>query len=392
MPIRLTQEDWHSFERLDGAPQDNFEALWRALVLSNYGGKGRFLEYKNHPGVEFLLHITDDIPALGSAGRIVGWQCKFYNTIRSGKALTSSQRRDIFESLEKTRENSFIIGKWILCIPGQLTKGDVDWLHSLSTTTTEVLEWTDEDIDRHLNISERGNYLREAYFGKLQLSQRDLQEAFTLIFAPLKHRWIPEVHVRSSEEDEIRRHLLEPVAWSPLVHARDELSYLRRYFTGKSDEAELFTLRIVNDFQNHLNQLLDSLNSGSLRNIETITGWMNSVKADVSKLVLVLRKNRDVRNLPLSNILHVFDVVLVEVEQIGKESTVPIVAVMADAGWGKTHLAASLLQNCEGRRKGGFLLLAKALGENNDFNTLVGQVVLPGGRSFSNEEGSRAHV
>ena len=386
MSIRLTQEDWQAFERLDGAREDNFEALWRTLVLSNYGGKGRFLEYKNHRGVEFLLYLATEVPALGPTGHIVGWQCKYYGSIREGKSLTKTQRKDIVESLAKSKEHSPAPGKWILCIPGKLTKKDVDWLHSLSTTTTEVLEWTDEDIDRHLNISERGNYLREAYFGKLQLSQRDLQEAFTLTFAPLKHRWIPEVHVRSSEEDEIRRHLLEPVAWSPLVHARDELSYLRRYFTGKSDEAELFTLRIVNDFQNHLNQLLDSLNSGRLRNIETITGWMNSVKADVSKLVLVLRKNRDARNLPLSNILHVFDVVLVEVEQIGKETTVPIVAVMADAGWGKTHLAASLLQNCEGRRKGGFLLLAKALGENNDFNTLVSQVVLPGGRSFSNEE------
>lgn len=386
MPIRLTQEDWQAFERLDGSPQANFEALWRALVLSNYGGKGRFLEYKNHPGVEFLLHITDDIPALGPTGYIVGWQCKYYGSIREGKSLTKTQRKDIMESLAKSKEHSPAPGKWILCIPGKLTKKDVDWLHSLSTTATEVLEWTDEDIDWHLNMSGRGNYLREAYFGKLQLSQHDFEEAFALTFAPLKHRWIPEVHVRSSEENEIRRHLLEPVAWLPLVKARDGLSDLRRYFTGKSDEAELFTLRVIDDFQNHLTQLLDSLNSGSSRNIEAITGWIDFVKAEVSKRVLVLRKNRDARNLPLSNILHVFDVVLDEVEKISKESTVPIVAVMADAGWGKTHLAASLLQHCEGRRKGGILLLAKDLGENSDFNALIRQVVLPGGRSFSNAE------
>jgi len=339
MSIRLTQEDWQAFERLDGAREDNFEALWRALVLSNYGGKGRFLEYKNHPGVEFLLRLTDEIPELGTSECIVGWQCKYYGTVRVGKALTKAQKRDISESLAKSKEQSPAPGKWILCIPGKLTKKDVDWLHSLSTTVTEVLEWTDLDIDRHLNMSGRGNYLREAYFGKLQLSQHDLEEAFALTFAPLKHRWIPEVHVRSSEEDEIRRHLLEPVAWSPLVKMRDELSDLRRYFSGKSDAAELFTLRIVNDFLNHLNQLLDSLNSGSLRNIGTITGWMSSVKTDVSKLVVLLRKNRDARNLPLSNIVHVFDLVSDQVERIGKESTVPVVAVMADAGWGKTHLA-----------------------------------------------------
>ena len=65
MPIRLTQEDWQAFERLDGAREDNFEALWRTLVMSNYGGKGQFVEYKNHPGVEFLLHLSTDVSGLG---------------------------------------------------------------------------------------------------------------------------------------------------------------------------------------------------------------------------------------------------------------------------------------------------------------------------------------
>ena len=386
MAIRLTKEDWQSFEHLDGASQANFEALWRSLVLANYGGNGHFLEYKNHPGVEFLLHLTADIPELGSSGCIIGWQCKFFDTIRVGKALTQAQKRDISESLTKSKEQSPTIGKWILCIPGKLTKGDVDWLHSFSTNNTEVLEWTDFDIDRHLNMSDRGNYLREAYFGGLQLSASDMKEAFEWTFAPLNKRWIPEVHVRSSEEDEIRQLLLEPVAWSPLIQASDELENLRQYFSGKSDEAELFSLRIINDFQKHINELLNTLKTGSLRNIGTIRDWITSVKADVSKLVKVLRKNRDARNLPLSNIAYELEFVLDQVERIDKESTVPIVAVMADAGWGKTHLAASLFQNCEGRRKGGILLLAKDLGGNDDFSTLVRQVRLPGGRSFQNEE------
>ena len=386
MAIRLTKEDWQSFEHLDGAPQDNFEALWRSLVLTNYGGNGHFLEYKNHPGVEFLLHLTTDIPALGPSGCVIGWQCKFFDTIRTGKALKNAQKQDISKSLEKTKQQFPAIGKWILCIPGKLTKGDVDWLHSFSTNDTEVLEWTDSDIDRHLNMSVHGNYLREAYFGGLRLSASDLKDAFEWTFAPLNKRWIPEVHVRSSEEDEIRQLLLEPIAWSPLVQAYNELSDLQRYFSGKSDEAELFSLRIISDLKKHLNELLDSLNLGSLRSFGTITDWISSVKTDVSKLVKVLRKNRDARSLPLSNIAYVFELVLDQLETIDEEAKVPVVAIMADAGWGKTHLAASLLQNCKGRRKGGILLLAKDLGENNDFNALVKQVCLPSGRSFQNEE------
>ena len=104
MAIRLTKEDWQSFEHLDGSPQYNFEALWRALVLTNYGGKERFLEFKNNPGVEFLLYLTTDIPELGSSGCVIGWQCKFFETIRAGKALTKIQKQDISESLVKSKE------------------------------------------------------------------------------------------------------------------------------------------------------------------------------------------------------------------------------------------------------------------------------------------------
>ena len=161
MPIRLTSEDWRAFERLDGTREDNFEALWRVLVLSNYGGKGRFLEYKNHPGVEFLLQLSDDVSGLGPSGCTIGWQCKFFASILAGKSLTGAQKRDISDSFAKSKAQSSSIGKWILCVPGKLTKKDADWLHLLSTDDTEVLEWTDADIDRHLNMSECGAHLRD---------------------------------------------------------------------------------------------------------------------------------------------------------------------------------------------------------------------------------------
>jgi hypothetical protein len=95
---QLTESDWRAFEHLDGSPQSNFESLWRSLVLNNYGGKGRFLEYKNHPGVEFLLDLTAEIPGLGPSGSTVGWQCKYFDRVRAGQALQSAQKTDILKS------------------------------------------------------------------------------------------------------------------------------------------------------------------------------------------------------------------------------------------------------------------------------------------------------
>ena len=289
MPIRLTQEDWQAFERLDGAQEDNFEALWRTLVLSNYEGKGRFVEYKNHPGVEFLLRLSKDVSGLGPSGCTIGWQCKFFSSIRAGKSLTRGQKRDISDSFEKSKAQNTSTGKWILCVPGKLTKGDVDWLHSLSTSNIEVLEWTDSDIDRHLNMSECGPHLREAYFGGLRLSESDLKEAFEWTFAPLQKRWIPEVHVRSPEENEIRRHLLEPVSWEPLSRSREELADLRQYFVGKKDELDSIALHAIDDCNAQLQDVLDTLSSGSLRPFESFKEWVGATSVRVSQHIILLR-------------------------------------------------------------------------------------------------------
>lgn len=383
---QLTEADWQAFEHLDGSHPSNFEALWRSLVLNSYGGKGRFLEYKNHPGVEFLLSLATDVPGLGPAGRTIGWQCKYFETIRSGKPLLKSQKDDIAESFFNAKKHHPSIARWVLCIPGKLAKKDVEWLHALSSSDTEVLEWTDADIVRHMTSSEQGNHLREAYFGQLQLTEANLAEAFELTFAPLRQRWLPEVHVRSAEEDAIRRFLLEPVSWTPLSRARDQLSDLRRYFSGKEDETEAFAWQTIDTCNARLQELLDALAEGSLRPLEALKEWTRSGKTALSKHIVLLRKKRDIRNLPLSNVAHVFDIVLEQLEKIEKESKTPVVAVMADAGWGKTHLAASLLLNGEGRRKSGILLLAKELGKDDDFSALVRHVCLPGGRSFQNEE------
>ena len=383
---QLTESDWQAFERLDGSAPSNFEALWRSFVLTNYGGKGRFLEYKNHPGVEFLLDLTVDIPGLGPSESTVGWQCKYFDRVRFGQSLLSAQKTDIQESLRKAKKCHSQLGKWILCVPGKLTKKDVDWLHSLSTSDTEVLEWNDADIVRHMTSSEHGIHLREAYFGKLQLTETDLEKAFELTFAPLKKRWLPEVHVRSAEEDAIRQFLLEPVSWTPLAQARDQLSDLRRYFSGKGDETEAFAWQIIDDCNVRLQELLDALAAGSLRPVEALKNWTRSTKTALSKHIILLRKKRDIRNLPLFNVAHVLAVILDQLGKIEAESKVPVVALMADAGWGKTHLAASILLHGEGRRKGGILLLAKELGKDDDFSALVRRIRLPGGRSFQTEE------
>ena len=116
----LTSQEWATFEQLPGAATDNFESLWRALVKGCYGGVGQFVQYKNHPCVEFLIRLSSPSAEFGDSGTVVGWQCKYFQSLRTGRALTPTQRREIEKSLQETRDRCPEVNRWILCVPAKL--------------------------------------------------------------------------------------------------------------------------------------------------------------------------------------------------------------------------------------------------------------------------------
>ena len=126
MHRRLSNQEWNAFEKLPGASTDNFECLWRAIVKCCYAGLGQFIQYKNHPGVEFTLRLTASVESLGTGGTVIGWQCKYFTSLRDGRALSSTQRREIEKSLSETMDNCPEVKVWILCVHSKSCRGFID--------------------------------------------------------------------------------------------------------------------------------------------------------------------------------------------------------------------------------------------------------------------------
>ena len=94
--------DWYQFRKLPGDARLNFEKLWRQLVGCRYSGYGVFREYKNMPGVEFVLELTRNCDALGRCGDKIGRQCKFPDRLGPNESISADTKRKFIELFERS--------------------------------------------------------------------------------------------------------------------------------------------------------------------------------------------------------------------------------------------------------------------------------------------------
>src|SRR6185369_3904643 len=169
------------FEQLPGSAQHNFEILCRALIRLHYGKNGQFAALANQPGVEFHLRLDTDC-ALGSSGRWLGWQCRWYD-LPSGKALGTTRRKKIEEALAKTAKALPELTDWILWTRHPLTKADQKWFYAFKTKMRLHL-WTSADAETLL--SGDAEILRRTYFGELLFTPTSLAALHEVSVAPIR--------------------------------------------------------------------------------------------------------------------------------------------------------------------------------------------------------------
>ena len=340
--------DWEKFKKLTGDNTKNFEKLCRSIVRRRFGRLGPLIERKNQPGVEFYIRLEQDCPELGNSGDKVGWQCKWFNLRADGK-LTSSAKNQIQHSLNTTDKHVEGLRRWILWIPFTLAKADQDWFYDLqSEYEYELRLWNAEDIDSSLVGT--ALELRHAYFGELALTDEALEKRHGLSVAPIKERWIKEVHHQVRVEKQLRQYLGEPSAWEEFKDAGASLS--EAYETIKRDVNEPVYCDWSEDLDRFLLFCSECLNFAeyftntlSAEDIEPINGMLGQVKSLDSRIRIVLRQIRN-RNLPLAieitNSLAYIKDIRNLLENASEFLSSPFVAVLADAGGGKTHMAAEL--------------------------------------------------
>lgn len=370
--------NWDIFTGLPGGAEKNFELLCRGIVRQTFGSLGTFRALANQPGVEFHLKLDTRCDALGDSTRWWGWQCKWYDLAANG-ALGATRRAKIEEGLRRTEAHLPNLTDWVLWTRRTLTKDDQDWFNGLSSKMKLHL-WTGDEVDIYL--AGQAAALRGTYFGELVLTPDILRERHDQATAPIRARWQPHVHHVGQAERELRRMLGEVESWDVLRELGTELRTNARTVESSpavpTPLAPIVTAVVNTSIQlaDTLDRIADGIRSGDLDLLrDELNARPHALPSDVATAPRRLRARNQRTGLYATNAVaacHDATQVLGEVEA-GYASR--LVAVLAPAGCGKTHLAAQLTSGTTARPHG-VLLHGRALHATHTLDDLARTVAI----------------
>jgi hypothetical protein len=350
--------DWTKFDSLSGENTRNFENLCRGLMRLQYGRFGDFKALANQPGVEFHIKLTESCQ-LGNASAWFGWQCKLYQRNQNGD-LKAASRTDIEDSLRKTERVLPDLTDWVLWTRYTLSKKDQEWYYALATNYKLHL-WTEEEIDTYL--SGDGLILRSTYFGDQVLTPNNLTERHKIAIQPIRERWLEPVHQAVDAERIIRRMLGEVDSWGQLIEVGgrlknisdllsceldDAVPRLKPYITSFVDACSAFADTLINFHQILVDGDLDIIQQ-KLKERKTL------INIDVRSTPRHLRSANHPTALHATNALDDMYTAQELLDEAEEFLGVGLVAILADAGGGKTQMAAQLTASQEKRPAGIFL-------------------------------------
>jgi hypothetical protein len=336
---------WTEFNKLPGSAQQNFEMLCRSLIRLHYGRHGKFVALANQPGVEFHLHLHEEC-ALGAPSQWFGWQCRWYD-LPGGKPLGTTRRNKIEDALAKTAKVLPGLTDWVLWTRHSLTKGDQSWFYALKTRMRLHL-WTSTEAETLL--SGEAEILRKTYFGELLFTPVALNQQHELSSARIHHRWLPEVHQTVDAERTLRRMLGEAASWDALMVVARRLRAAVEVIDNEplalagalsfSTPVLTETARSFAETMQTVHQFLRNGDFELLR--QRLEARPRSVNRDVAAAPRRLRSANLACGLDATNALAEIKVGIRLLDEIDSFLGTRLVGVLADAGGGKTQLAAQL--------------------------------------------------
>jgi len=372
----LPNLDWERFKALPGAPDDNWERLCRAIVFRNFQAFGRLRAVAQQPGIEFHLSVERYSAVLGAPGRWWGWQCKWYER-QPGQQLTATQRNAISDAVQKTEAHVPGVTDWVLWLRRPLTPADQRWFFAIATTM-KLHAWTEDDVDALL--AGEAEVLRATFFGDLVLTPEALRRLRDGALAPIKDRWIPELHVEVDVEQELRKVLGERSYWPELDARRASLdasiSELRELEAGLPDALRPDVSSLLEDLRGlcrTFDDIADALDGPRISDAKALTeaGWTPNVSATQGRsLARRLRRARNPGSIAIQAALAQHRASAKLFVRISEYLSFDFVAVTASAGHGKTYLAAELT-NHRGQRPHGIYLPAWPLERRGTLNDLL---------------------
>ncbi|MEI7728347.1 MAG: hypothetical protein WCO56_02200 [Verrucomicrobiota bacterium] len=337
--------NWTEFEKLPGSQQHNFEILCRSLILVHYARYGRFAALANQPGVEFHLELRSAC-TLGEANQWFGWQCRWYD-LPVGNQLGAARRQQISEALVKTKKSLPGLTDWVLWTRHTLTKSDQEWFYG-QTTDFRLHLWNSADVEHHL--SGDGELLKHTYLGELVLTSQILEQSHTASVAQIGRRWLPEAHQAVEAERLLRQMLGEADSWDQLAaisaatrKAAALIANEPRALTEPLATSTTAFIEAVRYVSTELASIYESLRSGNLQVLrQQLEAAPKCVSRELDVTPRRLRGARLACGLEATNALADMKLGVRLLGELNEQLSTPLISIVADAGGGKTQLAAQL--------------------------------------------------
>jgi hypothetical protein len=379
--------NWDRFLELDGAPDRNFEVLCRAIVQQNYGRFGAIWSTRQQPGVEFYMRLERDCE-LGEAGRYFGWQTRWYQ-LRADNSFRAAQREGIVDAIRKAEAHIADLTDFVLCLRELPTADDVTWYREIDTRLNLHL-WADEEIDARL--TGEAAVLRETFFGELVLTGVKLAASHERAVAPVRHRWVPELNVASAAQNDLQIALARRNGLSELHEHGEALHELAARLADAAAEIDVPHLRDLcagvvadlNVMSNRLRAIAANQEGDGPREARELAEQHLEPVTPVARIRLFARRMR------ARKVSAALDASAVEPElrhgltllrRARDLLFADLIAVVGDAGSGKSHLAAQLTAP-SGDAPAGVFILAGDRGAGQTLDDLAARVPELGVGSF----------
>jgi hypothetical protein len=378
--IAMPGINWDAFGQLPESPEKNFEKLCRVLIWRHYAQFGEFRALAAQPGVEFHLRLKQPCP-LGDPERWFGWQCKWYS-LGSGAALGAPRKEKIKEALQKTKQHVPGITDWILWTRFPLTKGDQEWFYGLETGMT-LHAWTSAEAEGLL--AGPAEIYRRTYFGELVLTPESLKTIHDQAVAPILLRWNPAVHQVIDAERRVRQLLGEPSSWKHLSELSALISEEANRLEDFSEQVPPFLTddllaltRKARGFSQNLSDTFNALMTADLDALQLQFRLRPSIPDPATSAVpRRLRSLRHPAALLATNLLSDCRRAESRLALVEKASNVRTLAIVADAGCGKTEFSAQIT-SASNERPAGVLLHGRMLGASKTLDDLAKTITIQG--------------
>ncbi|MFH1499952.1 MAG: hypothetical protein ABII82_19245, partial [Verrucomicrobiota bacterium] len=259
-------------------------------------------------------------------------------------------RRDKIEKALRTTEKALPeLTDWVLWTRYPLTAGDQKWFRKIKTKFRLHLN-TAEDVEALLQGPAEG--LRTAYFGELRITPAVLETQREVALARISKKWLHDVHQPVTAEREIRRMLGEADAWRQsleialqIENTHAEINAEQESGTGRLEALKPPFMAFTGGMARLLREVHAALASGDL---ELLSRKLGARPAKVPHALQAyprgLRGARLSCGMAATNLLNDTEQALRVMDDLNTCFERTLVAVVADAGSGKTHLSAELTQ------------------------------------------------